>query len=156
MPTDSPAASNAPRKRRKRKKLELAEPREIKMAIYSLTTRGKHARSHIEQELREIIDAAKSQLADYQKGLRNRRRHGHRTEKDLAARKAWFDAMIAAKESYKPVTADSAEEHEWKSLEEYKAWIHESTPAAFAPSTPPVKPVKLDADGYPRGDDYDD
>jgi hypothetical protein len=101
MPTDSPAAPNAPRKRRKRKKLELASPREITMAIYSLTTRGKHARSHIEQELRQIIAAAKSQLADCQKGLRNRRRHGHRTEKDLAARKIWFDAKIAGKESYK-------------------------------------------------------
>jgi hypothetical protein len=54
---------------RRRKKLALATPNEITAAIYSLTTRDKHARSHIKEELLQIINAAKAQLADYRKAM---------------------------------------------------------------------------------------
>ncbi len=63
---------------KRRKKLALATPNEIEQAIYSLETRGKHARSHIEMELKRIIAAAKAQLADYQKGKENHKRHKKR------------------------------------------------------------------------------
>jgi hypothetical protein len=79
---------------RRRKKLALATPNEIVTAIYSLTTRGKHARSHIKEELSQIINAAKSQLADYQKGLENHRRHKKRNPNWPSSIRAaaWFAA----------------------------------------------------------------
>ncbi len=63
---------------RRRRKLNLAEPSQIEAAIRSLETRGKKARSHIEMELKRIIAAAKAQLADYQKGKGNHKRHKKR------------------------------------------------------------------------------
>ncbi len=58
--------------------MNLAEPSQIEAAIRSLETRGKKARSHIEMELKRIIVAAKAQLADYQKGKENHKRHKKR------------------------------------------------------------------------------
>ena len=139
----------------RRKKLALATPREITMAIYSLTTRGKHARSHIEQELRQIIAAAKSQLADYQKGLENHRRHKKRNPNWPSSIRAaaWFAThrreVIDEPKNVATTRAEAPEqqeEHEWKSLEEYEAWVHQPVPVASVqrPAAPPA-PVKTAA-----------
>jgi hypothetical protein len=128
---------------RRRKKMALATPNEITAAIYSLTTRGKHARSHIKEELLQIINAAKSQLADYQKGLENHRRHKYRNPAWPSTQRSneWFRThRREAIDEPKQVTADPAEEHEWTSLEEYENWVRESVSAASVqPSTAPSK-----------------
>ena len=125
---------------KRRKKLALATPREITMAIYSLETRGKHARSHIKEELTQIINAAKSQLADYQKGLQNHRRHKKRNPNWPSSIRsaAWFAAnRREVRDEPKPLTAADHEgqgEHEWKSLAEYEAWIHQPVPPKASPT----------------------
>jgi hypothetical protein len=128
---------------RRRKKLALATPREITMAIYSLTTRGKRARSHIKEELLQIINAAKSQLANYQKGLENHRRHKYRNPAWPSTQRSneWFRThRREAIDEPKQVIADPPEEHEWKSLEEYENWIRQPVPAPSAQrSTTPAK-----------------
>jgi len=131
---------------RRRKKLALATPNEITAAIYSLTTRGKHARSHIKEELLQIINAAKSQLADYQKGLENHRRHKYRNPAWPSTQRSneWFRThRREAIDEPKQVTADPADEHEWNSLEEYEAWIHQPVPAASVQR--PTAPAKSQA-----------
>jgi len=129
---------------KRRKKLALAEPREIVMAIYSLTTRGKRARSHIKEELTQIIAAAKHQLEDYRKGLESRRRHKYRNPAWPSTQRSneWFRThrREAINEPGAWKAAEQQEEHEWKSLDEYKAYLAQPAPAAFAqPSTAPAK-----------------
>jgi hypothetical protein len=59
-----------------------------------------------------------------------------RSEKDTESRKAWFAThRREVIDEPRQATAEP-EEHEWKSLEEYEAWIHQS--AASTPA-PPVK-----------------
>lgn len=125
----------------RRKKLALATPNEIVTAIYSLTTRGKHARSHIKEELLQIINAAKSQLADYQKGLENHRRHKKRNPNwpSTIRSAAWFAVnRREVRDEPKQVNAEP-EEHEWKSLEEYEDWIHQPVPKVASTPASPVK-----------------
>jgi hypothetical protein len=119
---------------RRRRKLALATPSEIETAIYSLETRGKQARSHIEQELRRIIAAAKAQLADYQKGKENHKRHKKRNPNWPSSIRsaAWFaanrrDRVDEPKQSAEAATrrldGPQSEQHEWESLEHYEAWL---------------------------------
>lgn len=130
-----------PRKRGPRPKLNLDESRQIVSAIYALTTRGKHARSHIEQELNQIIDAAKFKLADYHKGVNNRKRHGRRTAKDLAARAEWFAKNRREVRDEPKQVAAAAEEREM-TLQEYWDDIHKP----ITPAHPVKTKAQIDAE----------
>jgi hypothetical protein len=118
---------------RRRKKLALATPSEIETVIRSLETRGKHARSHIEQELRRIIVAAKAQFADYYEGLENHRCHKKRSPNwPSSIRSAeWFaknrrEVRDEPKQSAEAATGrldEPQSDHEWESLEQYELWL---------------------------------
>jgi hypothetical protein len=131
---------------RRRKKLALATPNEITAAIYSLTTRGKHARSHIKEELLQIINAAKAQLADYQKGLENHRRHKYRNPAWPSTQRSneWFRThRREAIDEPKQVT--SGQRGEQEAPEMTLAQYEESIRQPIVPKTPAQPPAKTQA-----------
>jgi hypothetical protein len=140
---------------KRRKKPALATPPQITVAIYSLTTRGKRARSHIKEELLQIITAARAQLADYQKGLENHRRHKKRNPNWPSSIRAaaWFAANRRDRideprnvATTQQEALQQQEDHEWGSLQEYEDWIRSttSTPAARPASQQPQTQAERD------------